>query len=99
MASLSIVDALLGRFHDAGDDADNMAETLFQFGGYIGEVIALVAGGAWVSVSQDHPLGGPWPLVELPGGRLVNPIGKAFKRVRNGEQDSIPYFYQALVAT
>ena len=52
----------------------------------------------WATVPDDHPMGGGWPLVELPGDRFVNPIGKAFKRVSNGRGDSITYFYEALVA-
>lgn len=96
--SLGIIDRLLGRFHDAGDDPERMAETLFQFGSYIGEVIVRNAGGKWLTVPDEHPLGGHWPLVEMPQQRLVNPVGKAFKRVRNGPEDSIPYFYEALVA-
>lgn len=94
--SLADVDRLLGKFYDAGDDPDRMPETLFLFGAYIGEVIARSNGGAWVHVEDDHPLGGGWPLVQLPDGHLLNPIGKAFKRVGNGPTDSILYFAQAL---
>jgi hypothetical protein len=97
--SLETVDRLLGRFHDAGDDPDRVAETVFQLGSYIGEVIVRQANGTWATVPGDHPLGEGWPLVELPGDRVVNPIGKAFKRVSNGRADSIPYFYEALVAS
>jgi hypothetical protein len=54
-------------------------------------------GADWVTVSEKHPLAGAgWPLVELAGQRLLNPIGKAFKRVQNGAEDSITYFYEAL---
>lgn len=98
--SLSVVDGLLGRFHDAGDDPDLMAETLFQFGAYVGEVIVRQHGGSWVTVPQGHPMGKGWqPLVEIEGGRLLNPIGKSFKRVRNGAGDSIPSFYHLLVTS
>lgn len=92
------MDRLLGRFHDAGDDPEQMVETMFRFGGYIGEVIAREAGGSWVTVTEDHPMGGGWPMIDLAKGEhVVNPIGKAFKRVRNGGVDSIVYFYQAVV--
>lgn len=94
--SLAEVDRLLGKFYDAGDDPDRMPETLFLFGAYIGEVIARSNGGVWVHVPDDHPLGGGWPLVKLPDGHVLNPIGKAFKRVGNGPTDSILYFAQAL---
>lgn len=35
-------------------------------------------------------------MVELPGDREVNPIGKAFKRVRNGETESVVYFWEVM---
>lgn len=95
--SLDAVEGLLGRFHGAGDDPQLMAETMFQFGAYIGEVMVHQAGGWWLTVPPEHPLGGGWPLVELPNQRLVNPVGKTFKRVRNGAEDSIVYFYQVMV--
>ena len=38
-----------------------------------------------------------WPVVALPDGSLVNPIGKAFKRVENGPADSLPYVHSVLV--
>ena len=74
-----------------------MAETLFQFGAYIGEVVVRNASGRWVLRSADASVSDEWPVVELPSLRIVNPIGKAFKRVRNGSGDAIPYFYSALV--
>ena len=95
--SLRNVDELLGGFHSAGDDADQMAETLFQFGAYIGEVAVRHASGRWIVRTADGAPSEEWPMVQLPSLRLVNPIGKAFNRVRNGPIDAIPYFYTALV--
>lgn len=80
VASLEVVDRLLGRFYEAGDDPERMSETLFVFGSYIGEVIVRQAAGSWVTVAEDHPMGGGWPLVELGQGELVNPIGKPAER-------------------
>jgi len=96
--SLEIVDRVLWQFHDAGDDAPRMAETVFRFGAYIGEVVVHTAGGSWVMLPDEHPLGGAgWPMVQLGPEWFVNPVGKAFKRVDNGASDSIGYFYRALV--
>jgi hypothetical protein len=95
--SLVLVDGILARFHDEGLGPEQVGETVFSLGAYIGEVMIRSAGGSWVTVGADHPLGGGWPLVELPGDTLVNPLGKAFKRVENGEGDSIPYFYEVFV--
>ena len=79
VASLQTVDRLLDRFHDAGDDPNCMAETLFQFGSYIGEVIVHQANGTWVTVPPEHPLGGGWPLVEVSGER---PSTRLARRLR-----------------
>jgi hypothetical protein len=96
--SLAIVDEILGKFHDAGDDPERMAETLFRFGAYIGEVIVRIMGGSWVRLADEHPLGGAgWPVVRLGSEHFVNPIGKAYKRVQHGGAESITYFYHALV--
>jgi hypothetical protein len=97
VGSLATVDGLLGGFHDAGDDPNQMAETLFQFGAYIGEVIVRNAHGLWTVPGSDQPLGDGWPMVQLPSLRIVNPIGKVFKRVRSGSGDPIPQFYASLV--
>jgi hypothetical protein len=97
VASLSLVDGILGRFHDEGLGPEQIGETVFSFGAYIGEVMVRSTEASWVAVASDHPLGGGWPLVELPDGTLANPVGKAFKRVRHGEGESIPYFYTAFV--
>jgi hypothetical protein len=94
--SLAVVDGILGGFHDDNLRSSQVAETLFSFGAYVGEVAVRCAGGTWVSQPEDHPLGG-WPVVELPSGRLVNPVGKVFKRVDLGESEYLPYFYQVMV--
>jgi len=37
-----------------------------------------------------------WPVVvALPSGAGTNPIGKAFKRFRNGSGDSLAFFWHA----
>jgi hypothetical protein len=97
VSSLTAVDRILGGFHDEHLSERQIGETIFAFGAYVGEVIVRAVDATWVTVPDDHPLGRGWPMVELAGGALVNPIGKAFKRVGNGASDSIPYFYSALV--
>jgi hypothetical protein len=96
--SLREVDSSLGRFHEEGVDPNRIAETLFLFGAYVGEVIVRQKNASWTTVSEDHPMGAAngWPLVKLANGNFLNPIGKVFKRVQNGAEDSIPYFVQAL---
>jgi len=93
--SLTWIEETLGAFHNDGTSSDQIAETLFSFGAYVGEVMVRNnPGGRWVDPPADvAPLAGGWPLVQLQNGQLVNPIGKAFKRVDLGDTESIPYFY------
>lgn len=96
VTSLEAVDRILARFHDQRLTPDQIGETVFAVGAYVGEVIVRTAKGRWVDPLEPHPLGGGWPMIELPSGTVVNPVGKAFRRVEN-EGDSIRYFYEVLV--
>lgn len=98
--SLEVIDSLVARFRENGSTVDDMAATLFSFGCYLGEVIVKNAGGKWRKATQDeldNVFGMPLVL-DLKNGVTLNPIGKVIKRLENGEEDSIPYFYQACVA-
>lgn len=88
--SLTWIDTSLGEF----PPSNQVAETVFSFGAYVGEVMVRNNPGArWVESPAAGPMAAGWPLVELPGSVLVNPIAKAFKRVDLGEGENIPYFY------
>ncbi len=92
--SLAAVDSVLGSWESDGSDA--MAESIFCAGAYVGEVIVRNnAGSRWTV----HDFFGSIPVVELASGAVNNPIGKAFKRVVNGTEDSVVFFYTALVAS
>jgi hypothetical protein len=43
-------------------------------------------------------MSGGWPVVDLGSAKIVNPIGKAFKRVELGPTESVPDLHDALVA-
>ena len=94
--SLALVDGIFDDFRSEGVTGKQIAETLFSFGCYVGEVLTRHAGGQWREVGDAELELGGWPLVvELPTGRLCNPIGKAFKRLENGPADSLQHFYTA----
>lgn len=99
VATLAAVDDALDRFHREGLAPAQIGETVFSFGAYVGEVIVRHNAGSWVDLPKEHPLGEGWPMVELSNGRIVNPIGKAFKRVAHGTTESITYFYDSLVVS
>lgn len=92
--SLTLVDTIFDDFRADGLTGEQLAETLFGFGCYVGEVLTRHAGGRWRATAGDEQAVVGWPiLVELGEHRWCNPIGKAFKRLENGPEDSLRYFY------
>jgi hypothetical protein len=94
--SLRAVDDIIEGFRVGGITADQIGETLFGFGCYVGEVFVRHAGGAWRSTA-DTPMRdfarGPF-VIELASGGHCNPVDKVFKRLENGSEDDLPYFYR-----
>lgn len=97
--SLIDVDRIIEGFRREGLTPDQIGETLFGFGCYVGEVFVRNAGGVWRATeetSMHDAAGGPF-LIELPHGgpaRYVNPLDKVFKRLENGPEDDLPYFFR-----
>jgi hypothetical protein len=96
VAGLKDVDEIIEGFRQDGCTPDQIAETLFGFGCYVGEVLVQHAGGRWRSVvgTPDFHFAGCPLVIDLGDKRWCNPIGKVFKRLENGEEDGLPYFYQ-----
>ena len=100
-ASLETADAQIESLREEGHTAEEVAEALFVFGCYIGEVMARSLGGRWVATPQS-PLRdiSPWPMVVvLPGGSAWDAIGKAYKRLELGDSEDIPAFFAAAAAS
>lgn len=96
VASLEAVDQIVEQLRQDGCTADQVGETLFGFGCYVGEVFVRQGGGTWREAA-DTPMAelSPFPMVvELGSDNFCNPIGKVFKRLELGEEDNLPYFYQ-----
>lgn len=93
--SLEIVDGILGRFHRDQVPVEQIGATLFAFGCYVGEVFVRHFGGRWLKEEETEMKGlaGFFIVVGLPNDKICNPIGKVFKRVRDGEAENLPYFY------
>lgn len=98
--SLEIVDGILGRFHRDRVPADKIGATLFAFGCYAGEVFVRHFGGRWLKEEDTamRGLAGFFMVIQLPNDKICNPIGKVFKRVQDGEAESLPYFYHVFTA-
>ena len=97
--SLCHVDKIVNRFHDEGLTENQIGETVFSFGCYVGEVLVRNNGGVWKLPKQSliaKFLKGNenMMVVELPNGTVCNPIGKTFKLLCDGLTESVTYFYQ-----
>ena len=67
---------------------------------YVGEVIVRYnPGSRWIELPDDETESSlnSGLVVQLPQGIEVNPIGKAEKRLVNGDGDSIAHFYKEIV--
>jgi hypothetical protein len=98
--SLVTLDGILEGLREDGTRSRQVGETLFSFGCYVGEVFVRHAGGRWRS-PRGTPMAGAsgFPLIiELPGGSFCNPIGKVFKRLDEGREHDLAYFYRAFTA-
>jgi len=96
--SLTVVDRIIGGFHEQGKAVEEIAATVFGFGCYVGEVFVRNNGAKWRSATQeemDNLYGVPL-IVVLNETTTANPIGKVIKRLDNGDEDNLPYFYRAM---
>jgi len=95
--TLKFTDTFLQRFRNEGLTVNDFAETIFVAGCYVGQVMVQNNGGVWIKQEDANLPDGitMMPIViKLPSGTITDPIAKSFKRFYNGEEDSIPYFYQ-----
>jgi hypothetical protein len=93
--SLAMVDSILDEWHRESVRTEDVASALFAFGCYVGEVFVRNVGARWISAAGTsmEPFAGFFIVLELGRANFINPIGKVFKRVENGEEDNLPYFY------
>lgn len=99
--SLEEVDGQIEVLREQGLSGEDVAELLFVYGCYLGEVMVRHLGGAWRDTVRS-PLApiSPWPMVVmLPGGSTWDVIGKAYKRLELGDSEYLPAFYLAAQAT
>ena len=94
--SLETIDRIIGGFHDEGVNVEDIAATMFGFGCYVGEVFVRNSGAQWRAATEheiENMYGVPL-ILELGENGTVNPIGKVIKRVENGDEDNLSYFYR-----
>jgi len=101
VTSLKKIDKILGDFSEYdGVTPYTIAVTLFELGCYVGEVIVRNnPGSKWIELGDDDVESSlnSGLVVMMPLGTEVNPIGKAEKRLVNGEGDSIAHFYKEIL--
>ncbi|MDH6129786.1 hypothetical protein [Kitasatospora sp. GP82] len=93
--SVQVVDEILDELRRDEVPLEDIAETLFGFGCYVGEVMVRNSQGSWRSRLGriEHEIYEFPFVIQLSGSRSCDPIGKAFKRFKNGSEDSLMYFY------
>ncbi|UOV02039.1 hypothetical protein [Pseudoxanthomonas mexicana] len=98
-ASLKTIDRIIQSFRNDGLTEDQVAETVFSFGCYAGEVFVRNRGARWVDPTQVMPPNisqhFPFMVVQLPDRKIWSPITKAFRELENGREDSLEYLYHA----
>lgn len=95
VGSLATLDSRILAFRQQGATSVQMPETLFMFGCYFGEVLVRNLGGRWFTPAQNAATLAVL-AVELDAGLQANPIGKVFKLLENGPEDSTAWLYRVL---
>jgi hypothetical protein len=105
--SLQQVEEILGKIHGGIrkgwfwrlvrlETSEEQIETLCKiFGGYLGEVIRKQAGGEWRIT--DSPGGEGTILTLQKGDDRIFPASKVYKRLTNGAEDDVWFYYQAMM--
>lgn len=98
-ASLAAVDRIIEGFRQDGVSAEQMMEPLFAFGCYVGEVIIREHDARWRVTSETRmkDVSGFPLVVEFGTENFCNPLGRVYKRMANGDTDSLVGFYAAFV--
>jgi hypothetical protein len=93
--SLEDVDQYIESLREQGLNGEDVAELLFVFGCYLGEVMVRQLGGQWAATPLSSLRAiSPWPMVVvLRGGSTWDPIGKAYMRLELGDSEYLPAYY------
>jgi len=98
--SLAKLDEIIEKLRQDGVSSEQIAETLFSFGCYVGEVFVRHASGRW-RLTAETPMAraAGFPLViQLSAKAYCNPIDKVFKRLEEGKEHELTYFYRVFTA-
>lgn len=96
--SLRVVDFLIDGLRKGGADREQVRDTLFGLGAYVGEVLVRRAGAVWADFDAEQRAYFGQPVgVRMPDGRVWNPLGKVLNRFDvGGPEESLQLFYLTL---
>lgn len=93
--SLQALDSIIESFRRDGAKVELISETLFSMGCYLGEVFVRNGCGSWKTLGEEEmKVFALFPLVIDAQEFLCTPIDRVFKRMENGAEESLPYFYE-----
>jgi len=85
----------LSRIFRRGPTQEDVATMAKMYGGYIGEVVRRTAGGEWV---LDTEIAAGETVISLrKGEQRIFPPAKVHKRLANGSEDNVWFYYQVLM--
>jgi hypothetical protein len=98
--SVERVEDILGQIRESKPTDAEERRHAVRFGAYVGEVMRAQTGGTWevIVMKPDKPgLTGEHLVIKHPDGGITFTVDKAYKRLTNGEQDNVWFFYQVIV--
>ena len=85
----------ISRLIRRGPSVEDTATMAKMYGGYIGEVVRRAAGGEWVLDTEVAP--GQTVISLRKGEQRIFPPSKVQKRLANGSEDNVWFYYQVLM--
>lgn len=96
--SIAVLDQIVGGFHDGGDPVDQMGGTILVASCYLGEVMRKTAGAEWIDgATADVPDEMRFSFMMTLGETTLVPYAKVAKRLENGPEDDLVFYYQVLL--
>ncbi len=93
-ASIRSLEEVAGRMFSQKPSGAQLEQLCFLYGAYLGEVARRHHGGDWV-IPTDGPYAGVVTL-QTKGGSQTSPSAKLYKRLTNGDEDNLDFYYKVL---
>jgi len=97
--SITVLESIIDAMRRDGAPFHKMGDTIFCMGCYLGEVFVRNGHRKWAA-KESSPMKdfSSSFLIKLSATAYCNPIDKVVKRIENGEEDSLTYFYKTWIA-